>query len=434
VRVAAVLLAAVVPLAALAQGPAQVSGQASELAAAVPEAQLQLLTEIVTRIKDEYAGPVDDGRLASGCAASVREAAKAPSLQAADLPAIPQLLAEAKRGAREGVTTEQLAYACANGMLGALDKHSQFMDPAKFRELQVPSGGLGGIGVEIARRGDAVVVVEPINGAVAQRAGIQPEDRLVSVDGKPLDGQSLEDASRLLRGKLGSEASVVIERPGVAEQMKFSMKREIVRIRPKVEWLQGAILYVQFKQFLESTRDELVRGLERSVKERPPIGIVLDLRDNTGGLLRSTAEVAGLFLERDAFVGRTKGKHQGEEYRAGRATGLRDYFDVRPSAALSDILLRTPIVVLVNAKTASGAEIAAAALQGHRRAQLIGTPTLGMGSIQTIFPLGSRAAMKLTTHYWIAPGERSLEGSPLQPDVAVAGEEAQQKAVEVLRR
>ena len=380
----------------------------------VPPAQLQLLSSLVEHIKDDYAGPVDEPRLAGVCAAALRMTAKAPAAPPAakaDFASIPRLLSEAKRMAPAEVTHEDLAHACAKGMALALDDHSQFLDPARFRELQV-GNPMAAIGIEIGKRGDAVMVLEPIDGAPAQRAGIRAGDRLVSVDGEPFDGLSLEAAARALRGRPGSEAIVTVERPGVADPMQFSIKRQLIRIRPRVEWLEGDILYLQFRQMNSAIGEGLVRSLEQMVNARAPAGIVLDLRDNTGGLLRTTTEIAGLFLQAGSLVGATKGK-RGEEFKASRR-----------SAALSGVLQTAPMVVLVNGKTASGGEILAAALQAHRRARLVGTPTFGMGSIQTIMPLGGNTALKLTTHYWMAPGERMLEGNPLQPDVNVASDDA----------
>jgi carboxyl-terminal processing protease len=278
-----------------------------------------------------------------------------------------------------------------------------------------------------------VVIVQPIEDAPAHRAGMQAEDRLVSVDGEPLGGQSVEAAARLLRGPPGSEVKVVVARPGAAQPLQFTTKREIVRIRPKVEWLDGAILHIRFRSIQESTIGELLRALEQAVEGRKPAGMVVDLRDNTGGLLQRTAEIAGLFLEDKALVGRMKGKRV-EDFRAGRPSLGRDNPDTRPSAGLRTVLAATPMVVLVNARTASGGEILAGALQAHGRAQLVGAPTSGIGSIQSIVPLGGNTAVKLTTHYWIAAGERMLEGNPLQPDIEVTGDDALPTSIRILRR
>lgn len=401
---------------------------AQESGTPVPKADLQMLSEIVTLMKEQYTEVVNDAALAAGCVAGMREAGggAARSPDPASLRAIPALLVEVRKSAAPGTSYRTLANGCARGMAGRLDVGSRFLDSEEFRELQVGSGGVAAVGLELRKFGDAVVVVSVIDGTPAQRGSIEPGDAITRIDGAPTTGMALASAIRGLRGTAGSTVKLTLQRAGRSAPIEVELRREVIRVpSARLEWLSGDVLGIRIAQFGEATRSQLVRDLGPMIGQREPSGLLLDLRDNTGGLLYSAIEVTALFLDADAVVGSTAGRARdvARTYRASEPPRSRWRYDDPPIApALAKILAGKTMTVLVNGRTASGAEIAAAALQQNRRASLIGTPTFGAGAIQTIFPLAGSGALRLTTSHWLGPSGRRLEGNPLQPDLIVAAE------------
>lgn len=416
-RAAAALLVAL-PFGALAQGVDALPGK--------PE--LQLLSSVVRLVKRDFARATDDAVLASGCADALASAAGAGERAARSLEALPVLLARARAASAGRLDDRRLARICIEGMVAMLDSHSKFLDEDEYRALYRGSPGVAAIGVELRKDGGTLVVVDAFDGSPAARAGLRAGDRILRIDGADAGGLALGEASDRLRGAVGSTVALVYERPGASKPapkpLDVAIKREIVRLQTvRAAWRADRVLELRVTRFVEQTRSDVQREAARvaGAAEGEPRGIVLDLRDNSGGLLASAVDVAGLFLPEGAPVGSMHGLRGRllESYRASD----RGQRGIAPAPALTERLaqsLRTaPLAVLVNTRTASGAEILAAALQANRRALLVGEPTLGMGSIQTLFPLGTipGTALKLTTAYWQGPKDAELDGNPLRPDV-----------------
>jgi len=406
--------------------------------APVPKPELQFLSQVVSQIHEEYAGPVDDAKLAAACASGARAASglagAAGGAEVSSLTAIPPLLQDLKAKADPALTYRKLAFGCASGMMESLDARSGFLDPEDYRELQVGASSTAGIGLELRKEGDAAVVVGTIAGGPAERAALAPGDRLVRVDGERVAGMTLAAVVNRLRGKAGSEVALSIERGADRKPHELAIKREIIRLpRVNLEWLEQGVLGIRIRQFYDGTRGELIRELEGILSQREPSALLPDLRDNSGGLLYGAVEVAGVFLQGDALIGTTKGRSK-RSMQVFKANDPQRYsrFE-QPSEALARVLRQKPMAVLVNAHTASGAEIAAAALQGNGRATLVGAPTFGTGSIQTIIPLKGDGALRLTTSYWFGPGERKLEANPLRPDVEVKPDPDSIKRIDAAR-
>jgi carboxyl-terminal processing protease len=408
-------------------GRAQTGGEALP-----PKEDLQLLSSAAARIKNDYVRTVDEAALAAGCAATAATSAGVfPPPQpgsAANLSSIPRLLMDLKSSAGAGTTYRKLVFGCIEGMVGQLDAHSKFYGPEDWRELQLGSDFRlpAGIGLEL-RGGDKepVTVVGAIEGTPSARAGIRAGDRLLRIDGAPVDGKSLKEVVQALRGKTGSEITLALRRAGAPKPLEIAMKREIIRPpAASLAWLERNILHIRMTQFRFDARSNLLRELEKFTAggARVPDALVLDLRDNTGGVLFDAMDIAGLFLPDGAPIGSTRGRGRDatQEIKANvrlRTTGS-SYRPELPEP-LQRAFREAPMAVLVSGRTASGAEMVAAALQENGRARLIGLPTLGLGSIQTVYPLDGSTALKLTHAIWYTPKNRPLDGDPLLPDVPI---------------
>jgi len=313
------------------------------------------------------------------------------------------------------------------GMVAGLDERSQFYDAAAFRELQVGSFPAGGIGLELGMEEGLAKVVTAIEGTPAARAGLRSGDLLLRVDDQPVRGRTLAEVVKLLRGNPGTEVRLTVVRSGERAPLEMLLRRELIRINPvRAALLPGGLGYVRVSSLQESVPARLAAELARLFREQPGLeGVILDLRNNPGGLLNAAVGSSALFLPEGAAIGTTEGRVEDSRRRYAAVAkdflrgGERDFRSGLPAQVAS-----VPLAVIVNRGSASGTEILAAALQDDRRAVIVGEKTYGLGSIQTILPLSENRGLKLTTAYWLRPGGGRLEKTGVVPDVAVEGASA----------
>jgi carboxyl-terminal processing protease len=307
----------------------------------------------------------------------------------------------------EPVTGDQLDLAAAEGMVASLDPHSAFLDAAEYEAMRIStSGHYSGVGLEVAAQDGRVVIVTPIEGSPADRAGVRAGDVLLEIDGRAVEAARLDEAIERMRGFVGSTVRMAVSREGEPEPLQFELARSDVHVRTvRAEPLPGRYGYVRITHFNDSTPRDLARQLAQMQAGQPLAGLVLDLRGNPGGVLESAVEVADDFLDAGVIV------------RAeGRTAESR--FEMRASGG--DLLEAAPLVVLVDRGSASGAEIVAGALRDHGRATLMGERTFGKGSVQTVVPLRNGLALKLTTSRYFTPSGASIHDRGIEPDVSLA--------------
>jgi len=308
----------------------------------------------------------------------------------------------------EGVTDEQLIEAAINGMLSALDPHSSYMNAKSFRDMQVQvRGEFGGLGIEVTMENGLVKVVSPIDDTPAARAGLKPGDFITQIDSEPVLGLSLNDAVEKMRGPVGSDIKLTIRREG-KDPFDVTVKRAVVKIQSVKSQLQGSdIGYIRITSFNEQA-DSGVKNAIKDLKAKAGdklTGIVLDLRNNPGGLLDQAVAVSNDFLAQGEIVS-TRGRHAEDAQR----------YNAQPPG---DVTNGLPMVVLINGGSASASEIVAGALQDHHRAVLLGTKSFGKGSVQTIIQLPGHGAIRLTTARYYTPSGRSIQAKGIEPDIVV---------------
>lgn len=320
--------------------------------------------------------------------------------------AFANVLTMVQRNYVDEVSTEQLIDGAINGMLASLDPHSAYLTPDLYKELQVDTrGSFGGLGIEITQRNGVLTVVSPIEDTPAFRAGIKPGDQIVKIDNEFTKDMTLVQAVKLMRGPEGSKIHLTIRREGVPDWIELSLKREVIQIKSvKYRVLEPHYGYLRITQFQERTEHDAKAALEALEKESGGLqGLVLDLRNNPGGLLSQAVKVADLFLDSGLVV-----------YTEGRQENQAQKFYAHMGARTADF----PIVVLVNGGSASASEIVAGALQDHKRALVLGTQTFGKGSVQTILPMSEGdSAVRLTTARYYTPNGRSIQATGITPDI-----------------
>ena len=348
-----------------------------------------------------------------------QSAKKAEVFQQLDLFA--DILAKAQANYVTEFESTEAIEAAINGMLASLDPHSSYLDPDDFKDMQTQtSGEYGGLGIEVTAQDGFVKVVSPMDGTPASRAGIKSGDFLTAIDGKSIVGLPLNDAVKQMRGAIGSAINVTVVRENV-EPFDVSLTREVIRPEVIKTKAIGDVGYLRITTFNEQTVKALDRGLEQVRKDvRGGLrGLVLDLRDNPGGLLEASIEVTSRFVNGGEVVS-TRGRRESDQ---------RRYNAVR-AARFPDV----PIVVLVNGGSASAAEIVAGALQDRKRAVIMGTTSFGKGSVQTVLPLGpGKGAMRLTTSRYYTPAGRSIQGAGIEPDIEVAAVRLSDKDIAELK-
>jgi carboxyl-terminal processing protease len=355
------------------------SAVADRNAGPLPIEELRAFTEVFGRIKNDYVEPVDDKKLIS---------------------------------------------EAIQGMLSGLDPHSSYLDAEAFKELQVGTQGeFGGLGIEVGMEDGFVKVVAPIEDTPAWRAGLKSGDLIIKLDDTTVKGMTLNDAVKRMRGKPGTDIVITYIRQGNQKPQVVTITRAVIQIQSvKTQLIEPGYAYFRITQFQEHTGETLAKAIEKHFKENkgPMKGMILDLRNDPGGLLNSAVAVSAAFLPKDALVVYTEGRsadakmklYARPEYylRGGRTDYLRN---------LPKEVKTVPMVVLVNNGSASASEIVAGALQDHKRAVIMGTQTFGKGSVQTILPLGNGAAIKLTTARYYTPDGRSIQAKGITPDIVV---------------
>ena len=346
------------------------------------------------------------------------------SLPIEELRSFAEVFGRIKSDYVEPVSDKKLITEAITGMLSGLDPHSAYLDAEGFKELQVGTQGeFGGLGIEVGMEDGLVKVISPIEDTPAYQAGIKTGDLIIRLDDKAVKGMTLTEAVRVMRGKPGSDITLTIAREGEAKPLKITLTRAVIKIQSvKHRMLEPGFGYVRITQFQAGTDKGLVdviRKLEADNKGRLR-GMVLDLRNDPGGLLNGAVAVTAAFVKPDSLVVYTEGRTEDAKMRltASREHYLRpmqaDYLKNLP-AGVKDV----PMVVLVNSGSASASEIVAGALQDHKRAVVMGTRTFGKGSVQTILPIGNGTAIKLTTARYFTPNGRSIQAKGIEPDIVV---------------
>ncbi|WP_259757866.1 S41 family peptidase [Pseudomonas sp. GCEP-101] len=350
---------------------------------------------------------VGAAQAADAPAASPAANGKEAPLPLDELRTFAEVLDRVKAAYVEPVDDKTLLENAIKGMLSNLDPHSAYLGPEEFAELQEStSGEFGGLGIEVGSEDGFVKVISPIDDTPAAAAGIQPGDLIVKIDGKPTKGQSMNEAVDSMRGKAGSPITLTIVRGG-GKPFDVELKRAIIKVKSvRSQMLEPGYGYLRITQFQVNTGEETVKALSklRNDNKGKLKGLVLDLRNNPGGVLQSAVEVADAFLTKGLIV-YTKGRIPNSELR----------FSADPADPSDGV----PLVVLINGGSASAAEIVAGALQDQKRAILMGTDSFGKGSVQTVLPLNNDRALKLTTALYYTPNGRSIQAQGITPDIEV---------------
>lgn len=299
------------------------------------------------------------------------------------------------------------------GMLTNLDPHSAYLDKEEFNDLKVStSGKFGGLGIEVTLEDNFIRVISPIDGTPAEKAGIKSADLIIRIDDKPVKGLSLREAVDLMRGAPGSEILLSIVRQGEPKPLRIKLIRDIINVKSiRSEIMDDEYAYVRISQFQDDTGNEFAKSLNSLQKQikKPIKGLLLDLRNNPGGLLDASVNVTNVLLDKEKL------KHDGLiVYTKGRFNS-----QIKEKATSNDMLKKAPVVVLVNGGSASASEIVAGALQDHKRALILGTKTFGKGSVQTILPLKDQRGLKLTTALYYTPSGRSIQATGITPDLII---------------
>lgn len=317
-----------------------------------------------------------------------------------------EVMERAKATYVEEVTDKQLIEAAINGMLTSLDPHSSYLNEKDFKYMnEQTSGKFGGLGIEITMEQGLVKIVSPIDDTPAFKAGLKPGDYITNIDGETIIGMTLNEAVEKMRGKPGTKVKLTIRRLN-EKPFDVTLKREEIKTQSVKSDIKDDVLYIRIGSFSEDVDKDVKKAFEKAKKDRkePLKGIVLDVRNNPGGLLDQAVAVSSLFLDQGEIV-------------STRARNEED--TIRYSAKGKDITEGLPIVVLINNGSASASEIVAGALQDHKRAVVLGEKSFGKGSVQTVVPLGNEGAMRLTTARYYTPSGRSIQATGIEPDIVV---------------
>jgi carboxyl-terminal processing protease len=318
------------------------------------------------------------------------------------------VLSIVKKNYVEEVDTKKLIYGAINGMLSSLDPHSSFMPPDMYKEMKIDTkGSFGGLGIEITIKDGFLTVISPIEDTPAFKAGIKAGDQILKIEDKFTKDMSIMDAVKRMRGPKGSKITITVMRDGFERPKEFSLTRDVILIKSvKFKTLDAGYGYVRIAQFQEKTDEDLAKALKTLKEENKGTikGLVIDLRNDPGGLLDQAVKVCDHFVEDGLIV-----------YTEGREAESKMKFYARKG----DKEPRYPIVVLINGGSASASEIVAGALQDHNRAVIMGTQSFGKGSVQTIIPLSEDSGLRLTTALYYTPNGRSIQAKGIVPDITV---------------
>jgi carboxyl-terminal processing protease len=325
-----------------------------------------------------------------------------------DAKLLAEVLEHVRREYVERISDQELIEAAIRGMIADLDPHSAFLDPEQFDEIRISTTGeYSGVGIEVALENGVVKVVNPIEDTPAFRAGVLAGDRILAVDDVPVDAENLNDTIDRMRGRVGTPVKISIARGPDPKPMEFTLARAAVQVHSVTQnLLEPGLGYVKISHFSETTTPDLERAIAKLKKTSGGAlrGLVLDLRNNPGGVLEAAVDVSDVFLDGGLIVTAN-----------GRAPDAQFSMDAQPG----DDLNGAPLIVLVNGGSASASEIVAGALQDHHRARLVGSQTYGKGSVQTVMPLSDGHAIKLTTSKYFTPSGASIHQRGIKPDVAV---------------
>ena len=323
------------------------------------------------------------------------------------LKAFAEVYGRIKQDYVEPVKDDKLLEDAIRGMLSGLDPHSAYLDKEQYEELKVgTTGQFGGLGIEVGMENGFVKVISPIDDTPAQKAGVKAGDLIIRLDDKPVKGMSLNDAVKIMRGDPGSAIVLTIVREGAEQPIKIRLVRDIIKVKSvRSRMLEPGYGYVRLSSFQAKTGESMIEAIEDLKKSGKLKGLVLDLRNNPGGVLNAAVTVSDAFLDDGLVV-----------YTDGRIEDSKMRFNATPG----DILDGAPIVVLINSGSASASEIVAGALQDQNRAVIMGEKTFGKGSVQTILPTSNGAAVKLTTARYYTPSGRSIQAEGISPDVLIS--------------
>ena len=320
-----------------------------------------------------------------------------------------EVFAKIKKDYVENVEDGTLLENAIKGMLEGLDPHSSYLDEDAYLDLQEgTSGEFGGLGIEVGMEDGFIKVISPIDDTPAQKAGMQSGDLVIRLDETPVKGLSLNDAVTRMRGEPGTDITLTILREGEEKPLKITITRDVIKVKSvRTQTLEPGFGYLRISHFQSRTAEDARAGLQQLKQDNNGNlnGLILDLRNNPGGILSAAVGISDLFLDKGLIV-----------YTEGRIDDSRLKFNAKPA----DMLDSAPMVVLVNAGSASASEIVAGALQDHKRAIIMGQKTFGKGSVQTVLPISNAAALKLTTARYFTPSGRSIQISGIEPDVIIA--------------
>ncbi len=314
----------------------------------------------------------------------------------------------------DDISSRDVLIEAINGMLTSLDPHSSYMSPEDFQELQEETkGSFTGIGIEITIRDGYLTVVSPIEGTPAYRQGLQASDQIIKINGRLTKKMTLMDAIKMLRGKKGSEVTITIQRKEWPDLLDIVIVRDIIPLQSvKSIQLEPGVFLIRITNFQASTTKDVRKIIQQATRKQPLDGLILDMRNNPGGLLDQAVKVSDIFIDKGVIV-TTKGRDPDQDM----------VFDAHQGTAKYDF----PMIVLVNGGSASAAEIVAGALQDHGRALILGTQTFGKGSVQTIVPLPNGAGLRMTTARYYTPSGVSIQATGITPDMVVPYEEPEKK-------
>jgi len=337
-----------------------------------------------------------------------RTTTQAQSIPVEDIRSLSEVFGKIKDNYVEEVGDKALLENAIRGMLTGLDPHSTYLDKEAFKELRVgTTGEFGGLGIVVGMEDGFVKVISPIDDTPAQRAGIKAGDLIIRLDSKPVKGMSLDDAVKIMRGRPGTAIELLVVRAGEDKPLTYKVTRDKIRVQSvKSRTLEKGFGYVRVTQFQERSSSDLKKQISKLKKENDGKlrGIVLDLRNNPGGLLDAAVEISDIFITKGTIVS---------------VKGRDDDNKVVHTPNPDDMLDGAPVVVLVNGGSASASEIVSGALQDHKRAIIMGTKTFGKGSVQTVVPLGNNTAIKLTTARYYTPSGRSIQAKGIEPDIEI---------------
>jgi carboxyl-terminal processing protease len=317
------------------------------------------------------------------------------------------ILSIVKKNYVDEVNSKDLVTGAINGMLGSLDPHSAFLTPDLYKDLQMDTQGrFGGLGIEITVRNGVLTVVSPIEDTPAYKAGVKSGDQIIKIEDEYTKDMTLVDAVKKMRGNKGTKITISVKREGIAELLNFNLVRDIIRVQSvRSRVLEEGYGYIRLAQFQERTDRDLQNALQKLKEEKGGLkGLVLDLRNNPGGLLTQAVRVSDMFLESGLIV-----------YTEGRLESQKQKYFAHKEGTWSNF----PIIVLVNGGSASASEIVAGAMQDHKRAVILGTKSFGKGSVQTILPLDDNSALRLTTARYFTPKGRSIQATGIVPDIVI---------------